>query len=217
MLCSVRYTVSAVSLHTTNRTCRIFMVKSFGRDDQAMVITLIFFTAYLICQIGGASYGTGQHRANITDENASKAFRFWWFCEVFYTLSTSMLKIAVGLFLLRITIVPLHIWIIRIIMMVAAFLGVAYTLLVIFQCQPISFWWDLSSEQNGTCLSASLVMIFTFVVSGLNSFADWTFGILPIFIVKDLQMKKRAKVLVSSIIGLAAMYVNIHESMINIH
>jgi hypothetical protein len=42
-------------------------------------------------------------------------------------------------------------------------------------------------------------------VSGLNSFADWTFGILPIFIVKDLQMKKRAKVVVSAIIGLAAM------------
>jgi hypothetical protein len=127
-----------------------------------------------------------------------------------------MLKIAVGLFLLRITIVPIHIWIIRIIMMVAAFLGVAYTLLVIFQCSPVSFWWDLSPEQNGKCLSASLVMIFTFVVSGLNSFADWTFGILPIFIVKDLQMKRRAKILVSSIIGLAAMLVNLNESIMYI-
>jgi hypothetical protein len=188
-----------------NYTSSIFMVKSFGLDDQAMLLTLFLFTAYLICQIGGAVHGTGSHRANMTEENATKAFRFWFFCEVFYTMATSMLKIAVGLFLLRITIVPIHIWIIRIIMMVAAFLGVAYTLLVIFQCRPVSFWWDLSPEQNGTCLSASLVMIFTFVVSGLNSFADWTFGILPIFIVKDLQMKKRAKILVSSIIGLAAM------------
>jgi hypothetical protein len=172
-----------------------------------MVVTLLLYTAYLICQIGGAIHGTGQHRENMTDESAQKALHFWFFCEVFYTMATSMLKIAVGLFLLRITIVPLHVWIIRIIMMVAAFLGVSYTLLVIFQCRPISFWWDLDPNHNGTCLSASLVMIFTFIVSGLNSFADWTFGILPIFIVKDLQMKTRAKVLVSSIIGLAAMYV----------
>lgn len=185
-----------------SRTC---LVKSFGLDDQAMVVTLLLFTGYLICQLGGAIYGTGQRRENLSDENAQTALRYWFFCEVFYTMATCMLKIAVGLFLLRITIVPLHVWIIRLIMMVAAFLGVAYTLLVLFQCNPISAWWDLDPNNQGTCLSASLVMIFTFVVSGLNSFADWTFGILPIFIVKDLQMKTRAKVLVSSIIGLAAM------------
>jgi hypothetical protein len=90
------------------------------------------------------------------------------------------------------------------IMAIAAVLGVAYTLLVIFQCKPISYWWDLDPTHSGTCLSASLVMNFTYVVSALNSFADWTFGLLPILIVKDLQMKRRVKVIVSTIIGLAA-------------
>jgi hypothetical protein len=183
----------------------MFMVKSFGLDDQLMVATLFLFTAYLICQLGGAVHGSGRRRETLTDDEAQTALHYWFMCEVFYTMSTSLLKIAVGFFLLRITIVPLHIWIIRIIMIVAAFLGTAYTLLVLFQCRPISQWWDLSPDANGTCLSASLVVIFTYIVSGLNSFADWTFGILPIFIVKDLQMKKRAKVIVSSVIGLAAM------------
>jgi hypothetical protein len=181
------------------------MVKSFGLDDQVMVVTLLLFTAYLACQLGGAVHGSGQRRENLTDEAAQTALRFWFLCEVFYTLSTSLLKIAVGLFLLRITINPIHVWIIRIIMIVAAFLGTAYTLLVLFQCNPVSYWWDLDPNHNGRCLSANLVVIFTYAVSGLNSFADWTFGILPIFIVKDLQMKKRAKVVVSGIIGLAAM------------
>lgn len=184
---------------------RTFMVKSFGLDDQVMVVTLLLFTAYLACQLGGAIHGSGARRENLTDEQAQTALHFWFMCEVFYTMSTSILKIAVGLFLLRITIVPLHIWIIRIMMLASAFLGTAYTLLVLFQCKPISYWWDLSPDSQGTCLSASLVVIFTYIVSGLNSFADWTFGILPIFIVKDLQMKKRAKVIVSSVIGLAAM------------
>lgn len=82
---------------------------------------------------------------------------------------------------------------------------IRYTSLVIFQCRPISYWWDLDPTHTGQCLSASLVMIFTFVVSGLNAFADWCFAILPVLIVKDLQMKNRMKVIVSGVISLAAM------------
>ncbi|KAF3046196.1 hypothetical protein E8E11_008106 [Didymella keratinophila] len=205
-IAAVAITFLILSWLTVGLRCyvRTFLVKGFGLDDKMMVVTLFFFTAYLACQLGGAIHGSGAHRENLTDEQAQTALRFWFFCEVFYTISTSIFKIAVGLFLLRITIVPLHIWIIRFIMIVAAFVGVAYTLLVLFQCRPISFWWDLDPTHTGTCLSASLVMYFTYCVSALNSVADWTFGLLPIFVVKDLQMKRRVKVIVSGIIGLAA-------------
>jgi hypothetical protein len=180
------------------------MVKGFGFDDKFMVVTLFLFTAYLASQIGGAVHGTGQRREAITDANAQTALRYWFFCEIFYTLSTSILKIAVGFFLLRITIIPVHIWIIRIIMAVSAVVGVAYTSIVIFQCKPISAWWDLNPDHHGKCISPKMVMNFTYLVSALNSFADWTFGILPIFIVKDLQMKRRVKVVVAGVIALAA-------------
>lgn len=189
----------------TNIVHRIIIVQGFGLDDKVMVITLCFFTAYLLCQLGGAAHGIGQHREAITDADAQIALRFWFFCEIFYTISTSILKIAVGFFLLRITIIPIHVWIIRVIMAVSAVVGVAYASLVIFQCKPISFWWDLDPNHTGTCLSTTLVTNTTYAVSALNSFADWTFGILPIFIVKDLQMKRRVKVVVASVIALAAM------------
>src|SRR5690242_5362083 len=134
-----------------NVNTRTVFVKGFGLDDKMMVVTLVFFTIYLACQIGAAVHGSGQHRENITDDSAETALRFWFFCEVFYTISTSVFKIAIGLFLLRITIHPIHIWIIRIIMAIAAVVGVAYTLLVIFQCNPIHFWWDLDPTHTGTC------------------------------------------------------------------
>lgn len=205
-IAAVAITFTFLTWLTVGLRCyvRIFMVKSFGWDDRFMVMTAILFQAYLACQLGGAVHGSGAQRKNLTDESASKALHFWWFCEVFYTLSTCMLKVAVGLFLLRITVNPWHIWFIRFIMLVAGMVGIAYTSVVIFQCNPVHYWWDLDPNHTGKCLSANAVMIFTFAVSGLNSFADWAFGLLPIFIVKDLQMKKRAKVLVSGIIGLAA-------------
>ncbi|EMD62475.1 hypothetical protein GGP41_002006 [Bipolaris sorokiniana] len=183
---------------------RVHMVKGFGIDDYTMVVTLLFFTGYLISQIGGAINGSGVRRIHLTDESAQTALHFWFFCEIFYTLSTCMLKISVGFFLLRITIVPLHIWIIRLIMVVSGLVGIAYTSVVIFQCKPISYWWDLNPNAVGSCLSPALVMNFTFVVSGLNAFADWVFAILPVLIVQGLHMKKRMKVVVASVIALAA-------------
>ena len=44
----------------------------------------------------------------------------------------------------------------------------------------------------------------SYVVSALNSVADWVFGLLPIFMVKDLQMHRHQKVVVAVILGFAA-------------
>lgn len=183
---------------------RVFMVKAFGVDDWTMLATLCFFTAYLTCQIGGAVHGTGVRRIHLTDESAQTALRFWYFCEIFYTLSTCMLKISVGFFLLRITTIRWQIWIVQMIMVVSGIVGIGYTSVVIFQCKPISYWWNLDPNATGKCLSSTAVMYFTFAVSGLNSFADWTFAALPVLLVKDLQMKKRMKVVVAGVIALAA-------------
>lgn len=192
-------------MHLIDVVYSLAMVKGFGVDDYTMVVTLLFFTGYTIAQIGGAAHGTGVSREKLTDASAQTALHFWYFCEIFYTLSTCMLKISVGFFLLRITIVPLHIWVIRLIMVVSGIVGIAYTSVVIFQCKPVSFWWDLNPNHTGTCLSPTLVMNFTFVVSGLNAFADWVFAILPVLIVQGLHMKKRMKFVVAGVIALAAM------------
>ena len=181
------------------------MVKGFGVDDYTMLLTLASFTSYLVAQIGGALHGTGVRREKLTQANAQTALHYWFFCEIFYTISTCLLKVSVGFFLLRITIVRIHLWIIRMIMVVSVVVGIAYTSVVIFQCKPISYWWNLDPTQTGTCLSSTVVMNLTFGVSGLNSFADWVFAVLPVLIVKDLQMKKRMKFVVAGVIALAAM------------
>lgn len=155
--------------------------------------------------MGGIAHGTGKHRDQLTDRDAEIALRFWFFCEIFYTLSTSLLKVAIGFFLLRITINPIHVWIIRLIMLASVVLGVAYCCVCLFQCHPISYWWDLNPNHHGTCISASFVADTTYVVSALNAVADWVFGTLPIFIVKDLQMKTSSKVIVATILGFAAL------------
>ncbi|KAH0128664.1 hypothetical protein KCU66_g4777, partial [Aureobasidium melanogenum] len=59
----------------------------------------------------------------MTDATAQIGLMYWFFCELFYTLATSMLKIAIGLFFLRIAVNKWHIWIIKTIMFCSAVLG----------------------------------------------------------------------------------------------
>ena len=51
------------------------MIKAFGNDDTAMLVTLAFFTIYLICQLGGVAHGTGRHRADLLDSEAQTALK----------------------------------------------------------------------------------------------------------------------------------------------
>ena len=64
-------------LSWTTVTLRIWvragMLRSFGKDDWAMLATQVMFTAYLACQLGGIIYGTGQHLKDLEFWRAEKA------------------------------------------------------------------------------------------------------------------------------------------------
>lgn len=130
--------------------------------------------------------------------------QFWFFCEVFYILATVAMKVAIGLFILRVATKPLHIWIVRIVMAATVVFGGAFDFIVVFQCWPIRSFWTLNPN-DGHCISVNILMGLTYGISALNVVADWTFAILPAFVVKDLQMSRRQKGMVAGILALAAL------------
>ena len=76
-------------------------------------------------------------------------------------------------------------------------------LLVVFQCKPVSFFWD--KNQLGTCIDPIVIAGSTYAFGGISTICDLTYGILPIFLIKGLNMNRRSKLLVAGILGLAAM------------
>lgn len=179
------------------------MLRSFGRDDWAMLATQVTFTFYLVCQLGGVAYGTGRHLSEIEPASAETALAFWFFCEVWYTVSTVLLKVAIGLFLLRVASKRSHIWIIWIVAVATVICGGAFCLIILMQCWPMHSWWSLDPN-DGRCLSWHYMGGFAYTISVLNVIADWIYGILPAFIVKDLVMSKRQKIMVAGILAFAA-------------
>ncbi|KAF2493557.1 hypothetical protein BU16DRAFT_83435 [Lophium mytilinum] len=183
---------------------RAGMLKTFGADDWTMVTTLLLFTAYLICQIGGVQYGTGRHAKDLSPHNKRTALRYWYLCELFYISSSCTLKIALGIFFLRFSTKRVHIWITRLLMIGTGIFGTGYFFLVMFQCTPISDYWTVSPG-SARCVDTKYITGATYAASALTAIVDWTFGILPIFLVWNLQLDRKAKAYVAGILAFASM------------
>ena len=81
--------------------------------------------------------------------------------------------------------------------------GTVYFFLVMLQCIPISEFW-LNHPASIKCIPEGPTTGITYALSAVNAFADWSFGILPFFIVWELQMNIRTKMLVAGILAFAA-------------
>ena len=67
---------------------RAVMIKSFGKDDIAMIVTLVFFTTYLCCQAVAVTHGIGRYRKDIPHDKLSRGFCVSHYWGTLSTLTT---------------------------------------------------------------------------------------------------------------------------------
>jgi hypothetical protein len=180
---------------------RVFKVKSFGFDDWCMAFALCTFILFVACALVGVKYGTGRHEWDLDDGDMVKAFKFWWYCYLWYCLTMIASKISIGYFLLRITIRRVDVWIIYGVMLLTVLTGIAFFFITMFQCSPISFFWNKS--QSGSCLDMNVIIAITYLYSVCSVICDFTFALLPIFIIWKLNINKRSKLALAPIMLMA--------------
>lgn len=163
------------------------------------------FTAYTIGGLLGIRYGIGQHVVSIEEGNISylpKALMFWWLCEVFYAITTTLVRCSVAVLLLRIMERKIH----RIIIYTTMILVVAYSLfyifLAIFQCNPPGYFWEQYEGATGSCIAPAVFADATYAHIAVSATADWMLGLLPIWLVWDLKMNIRTKVSTGMVMSL---------------
>jgi len=113
-------------------------------------------------------------------------------------------KISIGLFLLRVTVKKIHKWIIYAAMGLTVLCGLIFFFVTLLQCSPIHFFWDKSIE-NGTCISVDVIIGLTFLYSAISVISDFTFAILPFFLIWGLNMSFKSRVMLIPILGMACM------------
>ncbi|KAJ6110263.1 hypothetical protein N7486_002498 [Penicillium sp. IBT 16267x] len=185
---------------------RARVVRAFGLDDGAMVFAALLFIMFCACVIGGTRYGTGYKFINLEANDRAIAMKYWWLCEVAYCFASIGCKISVCIFLMRITVKRTHIWILYIVMVLTVLAGLVFFFLMLLQCKPVSFFWNQTKEDpsiEGYCIDIHIIVTMTYIYSAFAAMCDFTVGILPIFLVKDLHMKKNAKLAVIGILSMA--------------
>jgi hypothetical protein len=100
----------------------------------------------------------------------------------------------------------LHLWIIKITMAIMTLLTLVYFIFIIVQCTPVSYFWLQFSGQVGKCFPATTVQNITISYAVFAAVTDLIFGILPIFVIWNLKMNRKAKMVVGGLLALGIMY-----------
>jgi hypothetical protein len=133
---------------------------------------------------------------------------WWWHCEQLYCLSGLVLKLSIGIFLLRIVVHKSQSIILWSVMAVSTAMSIYFFFLFLFQCSPVSYFWTQYQGQHGHCINPAIISRTAYFYSSISCWSDWTFCILPAFMVWKIQMNHRTKVSVLILFALGAVYVS---------
>lgn len=117
------------------------------------------------------------------------------------------IKASISLFLLRICVIRIQKIIIWACLAVTEVYSLFFFFLFVLQCRPTNLFWLRygPNPPQGHCIEGALVPNVFIGYSAISCVVDWTFSILPIFLVWNLQMTTRLKVSVVLILAAGVM------------
>ncbi|KAI1661720.1 hypothetical protein F4813DRAFT_171064 [Daldinia decipiens] len=184
---------------------RAHILRAFRVEDWLAVATMLCFVFYSTIVMLGISHGAGKHISHVPTENIPKILKMRWVAEILYVVTSLFLKFTVGIFLFRIC---SQVWqksVICTVLLLYLVYHIFYAFMTVFQCQPVAyFWFRYTSGMEGKCWSNDLVMGCTYAAASINAVTDWVLGLLPIMIVRSLELSKRSKILVSCTLALGS-------------
>ncbi|KAI7236950.1 hypothetical protein KC343_g7343 [Hortaea werneckii] len=150
--------------------------------------------------IPSVSLGAGRHVQYLDPKDNIQGLHLNFVTQPLCLIALCLTKLSVGLFLIRLTPSKRHVRIIWGVMILTVLSWLGNFLTVLLQCQPLRKVWDLS--QPGRCIPPDQLKIAAFFNSSVSALTDLIFALLPIPIVRRLQMNRRTKVAIIAILSL---------------
>ena len=121
-------------------------------------------------------------------------------------MSIIALRLSVCMLFLRITQVPWQRQTIYGIAIVTTIVNLVILLRFnILYCSPVSYYWDSSVIESGTCVSPPTLRIVLYIQYSTATLADWATSFLPIFILKDWTADVSAKRAIYALLGMGTL------------
>lgn len=126
--------------------------------------------------------------------------------ECFYILTMTALKLSLAVFFLRILSNQWQRWLVIGAVSTSTAFGIAYFFFAVFQCGRVdTINVFIIRMISGQCASKPVGMAMNYTYSLLGAISDWTCGLVPIFLLKDSNMPRKAKVVACGILVFASM------------
>ncbi|KAF7121831.1 hypothetical protein CNMCM5793_009384 [Aspergillus hiratsukae] len=183
---------------------RLRVVKAFGWDDRLMVLAMVFNIWFSICAIAGAFAGIGQRFDQFDSvADVQTALLWWWLGQCAYVWVVTSARISIAMLLLRLTVQRRSSAVVYTVMGLTATVGLAFWLVLTLQWDPVREFWERTGK--GHCIDGRFVVDVTYLYSATACLCDFTLGLFPIYLIKDLQMSRRTKCAVAIILGMGCL------------
>ncbi|KAI1842181.1 hypothetical protein JX265_001458 [Neoarthrinium moseri] len=174
---------------------------NWGWDDASAVLGYLAFFSSSIFAIKAAHYGLGTPDADLNPYLMVRCAEYLLYSQVLYGVSMPFIKASVVLTLVRITTKRGYRWALYGMQLVASIMAVVGVLASLLYCRPVRAYWN---PLLGTCGNYMTVVNIGYAWTAVGIVTDWMCATIPYFIVRNLQMSRRAKTTVMTILGLGA-------------
>lgn len=186
------------------------------------------FTVSCIFVLRGVSYGIGKHNTDVLSQDdqiqamkvganhsicqyQSKSIQYQSLATVSYIANMTFIKLSVAIFLLRIAVKKVYIYILQASMVIVTVWSVVIFFYDIFQCSPVGAQWNFTIT-DAKCISGEQFVGAALSISIMSIVTDWLYALLPIPMIWNVQMTKQAKITVVFILSLGIL--SVHPSTI---
>ncbi|EFQ96944.1 integral membrane protein [Nannizzia gypsea CBS 118893] len=184
---------------------RIHLTKQFGWDDAFIVLAVVFGCVNVALLTVAVYYGLGRRQAYLDKSQVEQVFRYTWLSQPFHIMCINWGKVSAILLIIRI--IESAKRQVRYFYAAIVFLTIINTgcvCIMVGQCQPPDAFWN--PRLGGKCWSPSVLKNYTFLQSACSAVSDLFLAAYPIFVVSRLQMPRRVKLAITSVLllGLVA-------------
>ncbi|KAK4452960.1 hypothetical protein QBC34DRAFT_397499, partial [Podospora aff. communis PSN243] len=159
------------------------------------------FTAHGTITLWGIVEGSVEGGTNyLLGENI--ALHSWFVGELLYAPLSALIRSSVAVFLLRIACARTHRAIIYGALAITWSLSVVYFFILLFQCWPISHFYEQVLGQDGTCMNKNIVPSATVAHSIISACTDIVLALLPVLILWNVHLNKRTKIGIATLLSL---------------
>lgn len=120
---------------------------------------------------------------------------------------SATLKFSIGPFPLRIAVSRVQRTIISSVIGVSAVVCTCCFFIIVFQCWPVAYFWGQFTGMEESYINPIITRVSTYAYSIMSCWSDWTYCILLAFMVWNLRINRRSKIIVFIIISVGSVWV----------